>query len=369
MNPSKYDGFVRQIYDGVLAPDGWTILLRGLCVELHCEQAAFLMHHHSSNKTIVGEVVETDERFIGDYESHYATLDPGRRFVSVLSTGAWYVDDQALGKPFKQHSEFYQDYLKQYGLGHILCASLANNSSTLAGITFQAAIKRPIDLDRLCEVTPLLVHLATATEMRLRFNELSQAAKFGRQMLNCLVVPIMVVNRDAVVLFANREAERWLECDQTLFGAVPTVKANRQRTQLRRLARSICAQENVTSLSLPLSSDAGQNTGSLIGLPLSATHPLAAQFDEPVGMVVLQLQGLNSPSGLALMRDLYRLTKAEIRLIEAWTDQPTLYDAAAVLGLQRTTVRTQIKSVFQKTGCGSQVELARLVSQLGGLPI
>jgi DNA-binding CsgD family transcriptional regulator len=66
-----------------------------------------------------------------------------------------------------------------------------------------------------------------------------------------------------------------------------------------------------------------------------------------------------------LCGDLYRLTRAEIRLVSQLLEGGGLTKAARHLGLSRNTVHSQLASIFQKTGTRSQNELLRLI--LGGI--
>ena len=64
---------------------------------------------------------------------------------------------------------------------------------------------------------------------------------------------------------------------------------------------------------------------------------------------------------VAIVRGLFDLTAAEARVAHAVADGERIEDIAAALGLSPGTIRTQLKSVFAKTGVSRQVELANLL--------
>lgn len=61
---------------------------------------------------------------------------------------------------------------------------------------------------------------------------------------------------------------------------------------------------------------------------------------------------------------LYDLTPAEARVFELIADGRTQGDVGEILGIARSTVKTHLLRVFDKTGCTRQVDLVRLAARL-----
>lgn len=64
---------------------------------------------------------------------------------------------------------------------------------------------------------------------------------------------------------------------------------------------------------------------------------------------------------LEAVADLYGLTPAEARLVEALLGGETVAEYAERAGVSANTAKTQLKRVFAKTGCGRQAELVAAV--------
>ena len=74
----------------------------------------------------------------------------------------------------------------------------------------------------------------------------------------------------------------------------------------------------------------------------------------------------NEVPGAEVLQALFDLTPAEAKVARAVAEAKTVDTLAAALGLSRETVRSQLKSVFAKTGVTRQAELAAM---LGGVRI
>jgi DNA-binding CsgD family transcriptional regulator len=368
MDAQRFDSLVRSIYEGVLAPAGWQTLLADLRLELGCEQAAYMVHHRPSQRTVVAEIAQFDLEFVRQYEHRYVALDPVRPAVDAMPEGDWFIDERELGASTKRRSEFYQDFLRPYGLGAIICTPLINDGPTLAGLAFQSHLRdQEQGADKARRLVPLISHLRCAARLRMRFGELARQAELGRRMLDHFTMPLMVVNVRAQVLIGNAAAEQWLIEEGRLFSRACAAGSGIARADLERLARQICGSGDGPAMPAALKLCEAAGPAILMGLPLAPAHPMSGRFQEPVGMLAVLRPHHARRAGLGLLRELYGLSKAEVRLVLAWSGGGSLVDAASALNLSRDTVRTQIKSVFRKTGCASQTALTRLVASLGML--
>jgi DNA-binding CsgD family transcriptional regulator len=80
------------------------------------------------------------------------------------------------------------------------------------------------------------------------------------------------------------------------------------------------------------------------------------------GIVALLLQeiGKLQPLPGEILVKLYGFTRAEARLVVLLAQDRTLEDAATALGIARTTAKTHLQRVFEKTGTNRQPQVVRL---------
>lgn len=101
---------------------------------------------------------------------------------------------------------------------------------------------------------------------------------------------------------------------------------------------------------------------------LAAAFGLGPLGAEPLfAVALLSTRDANPASGAAAHRRL-GLTAAEARLTAKLVQGLSLADAAAELKISAHTARTQLKSIFAKTGVRRQSELLRLLTEVSALP-
>jgi DNA-binding CsgD family transcriptional regulator len=87
----------------------------------------------------------------------------------------------------------------------------------------------------------------------------------------------------------------------------------------------------------------------------------------PYALVVLKSLDVEGPLSGTLLHDLYGLTPAETRLSIMLLQGATLSEIAEWASVSLNTVRTQLKSIFAKTGIKRQTDLVRKLSLLSSL--
>jgi len=172
---------------------------------------------------------------------------------------------------------------------------------------------------------------------------------------------VVVVDRDATVLFINPAAERLLKASRALMlreRRLRLIDGSRQR-RFEELLRHAA----IGHACLPASQAASLRCGDLThdGLTLSVV-PLRrpAENARAVAMIILRAS-LSEPVSEAEIRAAYGLTAAEGKLAAMLARGETLETIALIRSVSVNTVRTQLRSVLQKTRTARQADLVRLL--------
>lgn len=210
---------------------------------------------------------------------------------------------------------------------------------------------------------PLVPHFRQALQLRARLNGLELQAQSSFKALEALSLGVVVVDSSARLVFANKPADSILRS-----GLGISVREGR-----------VCALDHAKNAGLQKRTQEASSGGigrsyapggTLVvsragnGPLLLSIYPfpsplLAGTATEPLALIFLSdPKAIRKPSA-EIFAQIYGLTPAEIRLAEALTDGQRLQDYAERCNISIHTVKTQLKHVFQKTGCERQSDLIR----------
>jgi DNA-binding CsgD family transcriptional regulator len=99
---------------------------------------------------------------------------------------------------------------------------------------------------------------------------------------------------------------------------------------------------------------------TVIVRPGPAYYPLKEPLRR-TAMLIVRDPGRQAIISATTLAQLFGLSPAESLLASELASGASLEEAAASLGVSRNTVRSQLQSVFQKTGTNRQVELVRVL--------
>jgi DNA-binding CsgD family transcriptional regulator len=179
--------------------------------------------------------------------------------------------------------------------------------------------------------------------------------------LNLLPTPILVVDAAGNCIHTNAAADRLLAATR-MIRIRNGVLLFADQDVLRQIAGAIRAAA--------LGAEAPSMPTALVGLTLERKRHYAVQAiaidvdgqrpDGGVAALLLQEIGTLQPLPGDILVKFYGLTRAEARLLALLAQDLSLDDAASALGIARTTAKTHLQRVFEKTGTKRQPQVVRL---------
>jgi DNA-binding CsgD family transcriptional regulator/PAS domain-containing protein len=366
------------VYEAALAPQLWPRVLEEMANISRADCAALLVQDQVNGKGSA-MLARIDPAVLSLQFGYYATRNPvraGRNRALGLSGGSadWrtrvVTDEDALPKSELMRSEYYNDYLRPFGIHSGLMIGLALDATRFATVNLMRSPRRnrfehpEIDLAK--QMQP---HLIRAFELDRRLSEARQSSDSLAQSLDRSPHGIYLVNGDARVRHVNRAGEALAAEGRGLAvkdGILRATSSDSTRALHQLIANAWPGEmEPHGGGALSLNRTGFHRPLSVIVSPLRADQP---SFIRQVPSVIVC--ATDPETGIAppedRLRALFGFTAAEAKIaIELLTG----CDLAAIAerkSLSVNTVRVHVARIMAKTETNRQAELVRLLERLSG---
>lgn len=187
-------------------------------------------------------------------------------------------------------------------------------------------------------------------------------AEYARELaLDSLATAVFAIDVNGEVIFANTRAEAeltsgaWLTLDgRVLKATAKVVEHHKFDARLRQLMRG-------QGFAMQLHCPGTRATVTVCGAFHSSNR--AHHGAGPMGLVWIIDTGVDAVA-LSLAIEIFKLSRAEAKLMRHLRDGLPLKEAALALGVKESTARAQLQSIFTKTGRRRQSEVIALLERL-----
>jgi DNA-binding CsgD family transcriptional regulator len=354
-------GAIRGLYEGILDAQAWRQSLHTMSGIVGSAHASMIVRDTERDLMTVIETVRPVPELFSAYENEFHEIDPGKLFAHGLTPGQWYIDARDFGEGAMLHSPFYRDFLHRFDLRSNAACLVERTPHYEVYLSLQRSFSQGVftaaDVSALDWAMP---HLRSAMAMRDRTIELSTLAQLSAQILERLSFGVIAFSPERSVLLSNTIGERWV---RRLDPGGKTGEWQLSRS-LADMVAAACAPHSTVPAQAAIARHAEGVSAQVIVLPLPPSHIFALPWQRPSALVVIH-EDAHSPVQLPrLLREIYGLTPAEIRLASLLATGMGLPEASERLRVRHETARSQLKAVFLKTGASTQARLTRLLTQL-----
>lgn len=359
---------IDMTYKAAGDPDGWPKLLQRLGQVLG--GTACTVHHHEipSQESNFSADWNVDPVAISEYTNYYGFRNIWRFFrPELFATGSVNTSQMMCPEEVFLRSEYYNDFLRQYGFYHCLVATLRDDSSAMSNLTIFRPKSDESFGDRESELLRLLApHLVRAFQLHGRIRGLENKARVLEETLDRMQTAIVLVNARGNVLFVNKSAFALFQ-RQKYVCLTPTgiqVTNVLEQKQLARLiqgaARTGSGSAHHPGGTMSISRDSFHRPLHVLVSPLR-TGALHLEKGIPAAVVFITDPERKPWLPAEWLRQLHGLTPAESRLAQLLASGSSVKEASEQLKVTPSTLRWRIKSIFGKTGTNRQSELVRLL--------
>ncbi|WP_186392895.1 MULTISPECIES: helix-turn-helix transcriptional regulator [unclassified Pannonibacter] len=346
---------IDTIYAALLGEVDWQVFLDRICASIPGSLATFFYHDFRSQTGDLAFVAghRGREKALEEYTLYYNEKNPWMKKVAATPIGKGIIGEHIVDRGEFVRSEYYNDYFRNHKLETGIGLTLFSDDKyyfLLSLLTEDTNTDR--NLLRACTLTRLSPHLQRAFRYYRSEAFYDSAADFAEGAAHANRMGFILIDENMRIIKASTEGERALArgipadlCPQGRLRFRESELQDALETLIRRSfvkSRTFtCPRTDLRMVRLGASKAAEFFAGPVVAILFDAT---AANF---------------RPTPLEIAAA-YRLSPAEIRVLSGILSGNTIAKIAEIHNVKRETVRTQLKSIFYKTGTSCQIDLFRI---------
>lgn len=366
-----HESLLDTLYDAPCNPDAWPRFLDQLIEATGSRSARMLVMDRAAESVQSSIKRNIDDADHQAYVSHFVNTCPWRPELKEKAPGQLYSSFLDFSCPQQQfyQTEFFNDWAAQQDIHHGVCGTVWQDEQQ----TVQLLIQRTrgqghYQRDETDRINELVMHVRRALRLQTQVSALDHTRMALEQTLEIQAQPFALLDRHGKIIHLSAEAAALLE--ELPLASISNHQLHlqdpRQQSELLRLLTEVTRPEG----------DNRFGPGGVITLPLSVNqgirclisplrgNPVSQQYSDtrqPLAIVYFQDPRTEVYIDLDCLIRLYGLSEAESRVAAGISRGLGPQQVADTYQLSVHTVRTQLKSVFFKTGTTRQSELAKEV--------
>lgn len=295
-----------------------------------------------------------------------------------MPVGQLVVEDMLIDKQTLQGSEIYSDLLLPFDIPNILMLWVEKIPYLYSAVVIERSYRQgKFSPDECRTFSALVPHLIRALHVRNELQRLRTHRHIYMEVVNDLPFAIIFLNQVGRIIESSPAATAMLRSGQGIAQKSGRIRAIHQDDD-RRLQRAIFKTLTAHKLrTLPgdtvaVRRQGGRRSLNVALIPISSPEFLLGVT--PACMLVIFDPESSPQPAIALVRNALGITDAEALLACLLFTGITLREAAERLQVSINTCKSQLKSIYARTGCRSHVDLAKallttgIASRLGNSP-
>lgn len=375
-----YNELVLLIYQAGANPDLWPDFIRKLDSILDCAHLTIYGHDLQTGLSLGELTSRFEEAALKEYRAHFHKVNPFPEIMMGMPVGEIRASYDMVDRDSFLSSEFYNDFLRtQDNVGGGGGGVLLNGEGRLLIVAGHVPMK---DDD---EKTPYLVenlrllapHLSQAFGMQRALQGVRVQNDMLKQSLDQVDRLVFLLGQIGEIIFANRAAraeldeQAWLS--QSRQGSL-VFRDEHANTMLgKALHDRVFGAAETGAMSFPVhAKHQGKAVGAVYPLDLDVLEiitdqdpaPFRSEDNTSVSMLIVSGHRMSDRHTEKLLQEAFDLTPAEQAVALAIAGGDSLREFSDSRNISINTAKTQLRSVFEKTGSSRQNQLAVLVQGL-----
>jgi DNA-binding CsgD family transcriptional regulator/PAS domain-containing protein len=356
---------IELLYSAAAAPEEWTEAMDRTYALFDSMAAHLFLWNNQLNRP---EDSRASRTYLGREIAleYYLRIDPRRTLLERQPIGYTLLCQEHIDEAFVRRNEFFQDYSLRFGRRYVMTTNLLQlGQSTSVIALLRGPRQNPFGSVEKALLERLRPHLVRIERMQKRLAKSQADAALGQDLLNAVQTGFLAADAEARVVRMNQAAEAVLRRGDVIKLAAGRLAAtgHAQTTVLHRLIRQATGIDGAVSGGSMIVDGQQGARHAITVTPLSRNSTLLEKPAMPLALVtVSSLEQPARPN--RQLSEMFGLTPAEAELAAAVGAGKRLNDVAEERRVRMTTLRSQIRAVYSKTGTNRQAELAQMIASL-----
>lgn len=350
---------IEDIYEAGARPEHWDATLNHIAEATGSGDVTMGSQTPSQVKIVLS--ARTDPDYVRSYSEYYHTRNPMQMASHVQPMGRAVLDAMIMDIERFKAGEFFNDWCKPQGFLTGGSINLAASGGWRATIMFSGPSH--YDAEKLKLLDAVAPHLCRAFQLNQVLHETQALGLSAMAALEHVEKGAFTVDRRGRTRAVNAVAERILALNDGLFlrdGRLSAALSAETAAIERAIANCERGMVDAAGATLSITRSRGRSQLSLLCIPFPAPSSWPG-FERQTALIFVTDHDARLEQQTRRLRDRFGLTPAEAALAWEIVRSGGRQNAAVNRGISVATARSQLTSIFDKTGVRRQAELVRLL--------
>lgn len=354
---------IQNIYDAALDINEWSNVIANLADLLDAHGGILRYINRDRSGKHFGVQFGYDNNYIEQYNNHYYQIDNFNTKLKGSEGRCIRVSRDNFHEWFERSDPFYNEFLMKYDVYNMMGANIIENEQGHFVLGMHRSPKAGMfSAEDMATYNLLAPHLKKAIEIQNLLHEHQQQCQAGYDAIDCLPFGMIFLDQYKKPIWYNKRAREIVANRKSLKITADRVRCHHpsESQKLSQLIDNALSQGRYQGGRMLLKGNTGNLT--LFVVPLGQQHhQYSALADQARVVIFIGDSSIDRNAPADVLQMLYTLTPAEARLVNGLCEGLTIQEMEKAYGLRANTLRSQLKSVFHKTGTNRQAELVALV--------
>jgi len=360
---TKFTQLSTRLYDAATDATLWPEVLHDICSYFDSACIYIFAFDEKTGNVPFSLSHEFNEENQKEYEEHIIQVDPRGQFMLENPEVTIAYDYLHTSEREIDRSEYY-NWLSKSEFRYYLGTRTNSQDDISTFATLQRTRNQGhVEKDTIQSFSQLVPHLGKALQVTRKFANLDLRAATTANAIEQMSLGVLFVNTKFQITYVNTAANNILATKDGLIlkakGLQAIRRADNDRLQ-QLLGNAVGRNSSRVGSSLSLERPLGRRPYTLLIVPLPHDY-LLFETERPAAAIFITDADQHRKMPEKALQQMFGLTSAEARLAALFATGKRLSEVAGQLGVTEGTARSQLKSIFRKTGTHHQAELIQLL--------